>query len=149
MARSLGRPILAPPMVLLDQVEHTLVALRPTSRLVLVTKGDEKYQSRKIERSGLAQLFDAQFIVPEKDVDLYRGLVNRLDVDPSLTWMVGNSPKSDINPAVAAGLGAILIPHDHTWNAEIQQLDRPELVTTLGSFCELLDFFDVDGECAP
>lgn len=148
-ARSMGRPILVPPMVLLDDVEMTLTALRPTSRLVLVTKGDEKHQARKIERSGLASLFDAQYIVQEKDADVYRRVVQELDADPSITWMVGNSPKSDINPAVAAGLAAILIPHDNTWTAEHQALEHPESVVTLARFCELLDFFDIDGECTP
>ena len=31
------------------------------------------------------------------------------------TWMIGNSPKSDINPALACGLHAVFIHHPHTW----------------------------------
>ena len=36
--------------------------------------------------------------------------------------MIGNSPKSDINPALAAGLNAVLVPHPHTWVLEHQEL---------------------------
>ena len=41
---------------------------------------------------------------------------------PDETWMVGNSPKSDINPALAAGLHAVFIPHDNTWILEHEEL---------------------------
>ena len=30
---------------------------------------------------------------------------------PPATWMIGNSPKSDINPALEAGLNAVFVPH--------------------------------------
>jgi putative hydrolase of the HAD superfamily len=36
--------------------------------------------------------------------------------------MVGNSPKSDINPALAAGLHAVFIPHDNTWILEHEEV---------------------------
>jgi putative hydrolase of the HAD superfamily len=36
--------------------------------------------------------------------------------------MIGNSPKSDINPALEAGLGAVLVPHARTWVLEHQEL---------------------------
>ena len=38
--------------------------------------------------------------------------------------MIGNSPKSDINPALAAGLGAVFIPHTHTWVLEKQDINE-------------------------
>jgi putative hydrolase of the HAD superfamily len=56
-----------------------------------------------VERSGLQIHFDAIEIVPEKDADTYRALVNRHHVVKSHGWMVGNSPRSDINPALEAG----------------------------------------------
>lgn len=147
-ARACGEPILDPPAILLAEAEYVLRALRRTSTLVLVTKGDETHQQLKIRRSGLGYLFDAQFIVPEKDANTYRRIVAEIDADRETTWMVGNSPRSDINPAVEAGLGAILIPHDHTWTAEVERIDHPEVVITLASLCSLLELFDIDAECA-
>jgi len=144
-ARALGEPVLSPPMILLPDVQPALCALRPTSRLVVVTKGSEAVQGEKIKRSGLGALFDAQYIVPEKDTTTYRRIAAELRVSPRDIWMVGNSPKSDINPAVEAGLGAILIPHDHTWTAEVQEIAHPELVVTLARFADLLPYFAIDG----
>ena len=43
-------------------------------------------------------------------------------MDPERTWMVGNSPKSDVNPALAAGLNAVFIPHAHTWVLEKEDI---------------------------
>jgi putative hydrolase of the HAD superfamily len=36
--------------------------------------------------------------------------------------MVGNSPRSDINPALNVGMGAVFIPYDHTWELEIEEI---------------------------
>ncbi|MHB0857054.1 MAG: HAD family hydrolase [Anaerolineae bacterium] len=145
-ARRLVEPILTPPMVVLPGVAATLRALRPTSRLVLVTKGDQIGQTVKLERSGLAPHFDAVHVVPEKDASTYRTLADQLQVDPKHTWMIGNSPRSDINPAVAAGLGAILIPHDHTWTAEHEQIENPLHVIVLESFEDLIPCFGLEAE---
>jgi putative hydrolase of the HAD superfamily len=38
--------------------------------------------------------------------------------------MIGNSPRSDINPALAAGLNAIFIPHAQTWVLEHEEIER-------------------------
>ena len=147
-AERIGELVLSPPMVLIPDVENTLEALRPSSMLVLLTKGDPQTQNAKIRRSGLAPLFDRQYIVPEKDADTYRRLVAELATSPRTTWMVGNSPKSDINPACQAGLGAILIPHNHTWVAELQELESPERVITLQRFSDLPAFFGIEDDAA-
>jgi putative hydrolase of the HAD superfamily len=131
-------------MVLIAGVERTLRVLYPSTRLVLVTKGDPAIQQHKIDTSGLVDYLDASYIVGEKNADTYRRIVAELDLDPTETWMVGNSPRSDINPAIEAGLGAILVPHDHTWTAEQEPLAAPELVVTLASFGDLLPFFGVE-----
>jgi putative hydrolase of the HAD superfamily len=145
-ARSFGEPILAAPMLVLPDVEETLRALLPSSLLVLVTKGDETVQRDKIARSGLGPLFDERLIVAEKDAATYRAIAAQLGLRPRETWMVGNSPKSDINPVIEAGLGAIYIPHDRTWTAEIQQIIHPELVITLRRFADLLGYFGIETE---
>lgn len=38
----------------------------------------------------------------------------------------GNSPKSDVNPALAAGLNAVFVPHDLTWVLEHEEIAKPE-----------------------
>lgn len=143
-ARVLGELVRNMPMVVIPDVEATLAALRQSSELVLVTKGDSVVQRAKLDRSGLARYFDAVYVVAEKDAAVYRRIAAERGLHPRHTWMVGNSPKSDINPAIEAGIGAILVPHDHTWTAEVQEIERPDLVLTLERFADLLPFFGVE-----
>jgi putative hydrolase of the HAD superfamily len=143
-ARAIGVQVLCPPMILLPEVEATLRGLWPNSQLVMVTKGDQATQRGKLERSGLTDYFDHVYVVPEKNADVYRAIAAELGLTPGHTWMVGNSPKSDINPAIAAGLGAILVPHCHTWIAELEELERPEQVVTLRCFADLLPLFGIE-----
>ena len=58
--------------------------------------------------------------------------------------MIGNSPKSDINPALAAGLHAVFIPHDSTWVLEHEVVNQPppgQQLLELPSFAELTRYF--------
>ena len=77
--------------------------------LTLFTKGNPEEQKLKIDRSGLGRFFRHTAIVKEKDTVAYRSIVRERQLDPAHTWMVGNSPKSDINPAMEAGLNLSLI----------------------------------------
>lgn len=120
--RSLGEAIFHHPIELMDGVQETLDYLAPRHQLILLTKGNEEEQRLKIENSGLAAYFDSTLIVAEKDVAVYHALVQEMQLDAALTWMIGNSPRSDINPALAAGLNAIFIPHPHTWQLETQDV---------------------------
>ena len=58
--------------------------------------------------------------------------------------MVGNSPKSDINPALAAGLNAALVPHDQTWILEHEEIATPpddRKLLMLERFADLQKYF--------
>ena len=56
--------------------------------------------------------------------------------------MIGNSPKSDINPALAAGLNAVFVPHAHTWTLERQEIHTgPGRLLVLERFRELQKHF--------
>ncbi|HLH40793.1 MAG TPA: HAD family hydrolase [Bryobacteraceae bacterium] len=119
---SLAERILEQPVELIEGVEETLAELASRHTLTLFTKGHPEEQRLKIDRSGLARYFAHTEIVKEKDVFAYRRLAEERFFDPPATWMIGNSPKSDINPALEAGLNAVLIPHPHTWMLENQDL---------------------------
>ena len=70
----------------------------------------------------------------EKQEAAYRDVAHRHQCPASSTWMIGNSPKSDINPALAAGLNVVFLPHDFTWILEHEQVDRPAAgITCLNS----------------
>src|SRR5581483_751062 len=119
----LARTIAEQPVQMLPRVAETLEYLSPRHRLILVTKGDLAEQARKVERSGLKRLFTAVEIVSEKNAPEYRRIVGHHQLEAERTWMVGNSSKSDINPALAAGLNAVFVPHNDTWILEHEELE--------------------------
>lgn len=131
------------PIEVLAGVEETLAYLTPRHELILLTKGDVDEQQMKIDASGLAGYFRRTSIVAEKDEAVYRDLIAKLGVTPVETWMIGNSPRSDINPALAAGLNAVFIPHEHTWrleHAKVEAVDGRRLLT-LERFADLREYF--------
>jgi putative hydrolase of the HAD superfamily len=110
--------ILQQPMEVMPGVAETLDYLSSRHDLTLFTKGNAEEQKLKLDRSGLGIYFGHAEIVKEKDAQAYRGLVEQRRLDPERTWMIGNSPKSDINPALEVGLKAVFIPHPRTWSLE-------------------------------
>jgi putative hydrolase of the HAD superfamily len=110
------------PVEILPGVPETLGYLAQRHHLILLTKGAIAEQSGKVERSGLKEYFSAVEIVAEKDPATYTEVAGKYALLPDSTWMVGNSPKSDINPALAAGLNAVFVPHDNTWVLEHEEL---------------------------
>ena len=107
------------PIELIEGVPATLGYLcQRKHRLILMTKGNITEQSGKVERSGLKEYFAAVEIVAEKNASTYQSIVSKYQLAPDATWMVGNSPKSDINPALAAGINAVFVPHNNTWVLE-------------------------------
>ncbi len=117
--------ILEQPLVLIEGVEETLAELSRRHDLTLFTKGHPDEQRMKIDRSGLGRYFQHTAIVKEKDRASYEALARERGLDPARTWMIGNSPKSDINPALEAGLNAVFVPHARTWTLERTRLRRP------------------------
>lgn len=132
------------PIELLPEVSETLQYLSGRHRLVLVTKGALPEQSGKIERSGLRSHFSAVEIVAEKNFAAYETLVEKYELVRDRTWMIGNSPKSDINPALAVGLNAVFVPHGDTWILEHEELNAAPASQRLiiaGRFAELREHF--------
>jgi putative hydrolase of the HAD superfamily len=134
--------ILEKPIELMDGVEETVAELSGRHDLTVFTKGDPEEQRLKIERSGLARYFQHTAIVKEKDQAAYHQLAAARAFLPERTWMIGNSPKSDINPALAAGLKAVYIPHPRTWSLEREQLPEahPRLLV-VKQIRELTEYF--------
>jgi putative hydrolase of the HAD superfamily len=133
----IGQAVVEYPIVLLDGVAETLARLRDRCRLLLLTKGHQEVQESKLARSGLGHLFDGVHVVPEKDARVILDLLERYGLEPGRTWMVGNSPRSDVNPALEAGIGAIYVPHPNTWQLELEEIADLERVIVLKRFREL------------
>ena len=129
---------------LLPGVAETLRVLATRHRLILMTKGNHAEQADKLGRSGLAGYFSAVEIAAEKDPATYREVLYRYELSPRTSWMIGNSPKSDINPALAAGLNAVFLFHKDTWVLEHASVDPAppgQHLIELDSFAKLRTIF--------
>ncbi len=119
---SFAERILEQPLEPIEGVPETIQHLAGRHELILFTKGHPEEQAYKIEVSGLAPHFRHTAIVKEKDASSFRALVEECGLARERTWMVGNSPRSDINPALEIGLGAVYIPHARTWSLETEEI---------------------------
>ena len=132
------------PIEILPGVPETLQYLSERHHLILMTKGNPAERSGKAERSGLKEYFAAVEIVAEKDESTYRSVLAKYALPADTTWMVGNSPKSDINPALSAGLHAVFIPHGSTWileHEEIATAPAPQRLLVVDRFRDLTRHF--------
>lgn len=141
---SFARTIADQDIELLPGVADTLADLATRHRLILMTKGNQAEQADKLARSGLAPHFAGVEIVAEKNSSTYREVLVRRSLTPAVSWMIGNSPKSDINPALAAGLNAVFLFHKDTWvleHAEVSEAPPGQHLIELHGFARLASVF--------
>jgi putative hydrolase of the HAD superfamily len=111
--------------------------------LLLVTKGDPRVQYAKVEATGARKWFGERvYVVADKSKrELLTAVEGR---DKDLVWHVGNSARSDIIPALEAGIGAIYVPQE-TWAYEKDhppiQKDHPRL-TRLKEVSDIMSVYD-------
>jgi putative hydrolase of the HAD superfamily len=138
----IGMRLLGRRCEVLPGVAETLEVLAERHRLLLFTKGHPGEQLAKLERSGLRGFFSRIGVPREKDLVNYQLLMAQAELDPARTVMIGNSPRSDINPALAAGLHAVYVPYPHTWEFEHEEIDHDcGRVMTVTAFPRLLEVF--------
>jgi putative hydrolase of the HAD superfamily len=111
---------------LLDGAEMVLDFLAANDdELLLYTKGDAELQQKKIDLSEIQRWFTPAktYIVKDKNSADLETIVR--DRNKDKTFKVGNSIRSDVNPALAIGIKAIYIPCD-TWAYETKgmQFDK-------------------------
>ncbi len=130
------------PPELFEGVQSILKKLSKKYSLFVLTKGDSEEQTRKLVDSNLAPLFRKAFVVPEKNVNTYYEILMEQQWSPDTVCMIGNSPKSDINPALQAGMWAVYIPYPYTWKLDDEPLQKihPRL-TEIEKFGDLGRFF--------
>ena len=128
------------PCTPLPEVRETLWQLQQMGvPMVVFTKGELLDQEHKLERSGLAGFFSYVEITSDKREADYRNLARKLGVESRQLIMVGNSLKSDIVPAIAAGWHAVYIPFSVTWQLEHHDSFEHERMRQIEHFGQLTD----------
>ncbi len=116
----LGKAVLEHPVELLPGIRAAVEAVAATHRIVLITKGDLFHQERKVEQSGLGDLFERIEIVSEKDTRSYARVIAECGCEAMRFAMVGNSMRSDIEPVIDLGGWGIHMPYHVTWAHELE-----------------------------
>ena len=119
-----GREMLRHPVDLMDGAEDAVRALAGSHTLVLITKGDLLDQERKLAESGLGDLFDGIEIVSDKTPSTYIRAFSAHGDGAHRALMVGNSMKSDVLPALAAGAWGVFCPSEVEW--ALERADAPD-----------------------
>jgi len=113
-----GRSMLQHPVELLEGVEDAIERVSEHHPVMLITKGDLFDQESKLARSGLGERFYEDEVATEKDETAYRRVLTRRGVPADRFVMIGNSGRSDIEPALALGAWAVHVPYHITWEHE-------------------------------
>jgi len=133
------------PPKIFPHVPEILTKLRENYQLYVLTKGSIEEQKQKLVKSELMHYFDEVFVESEKDISTYKRILNDNQWSVDEICMIGNSPKSDINPALKLGMCAVFIPYPHTWILDDEPLipnqDRLKIVE---SFTDLPSIFIED-----
>ncbi|MEK3823806.1 HAD family hydrolase [Paenibacillus sp. FSL K6-1558] len=96
--------------------------------LYLYTGGETVIQQRKIDQMKLSIYFDDRiYIRQHKNIETLEGILSKGPFDRRATWMIGNSLRTDIMPAVNAGIHSIYIKQPNEWQYNIVELQpNPE-----------------------
>lgn len=94
--------------------------------LNLYTGGDASIQQRKIERMKLSSYFGNRiYIRTHKNAEALEEILRSRHFNRRRTWMIGNSLRTDIAPAVAAGINSIYIKHPTEWSYNLVDIKQP------------------------
>ncbi|PFR96720.1 HAD family hydrolase [Priestia megaterium] len=123
--KKIGQSVFEVPIEPLPNMYEVLDKLKEQGHdLYLHTGGDEENQGRKIVQLELAKYFEKRvFISEQKDTSALKEILNQIKYDPKKTWMIGNSLKTDIRPAIEAGIHAIHVPSELEWSYNQVKID--------------------------
>ncbi len=141
ICRDFENHVTIPPKLFPD-VPEILEVLKQRYPLYVLTKGSIEEQKKKLERSNLLIYFQEAFVESEKDIQTYRRILKERQWKASEVCMIGNSPKSDINPAIKLGMYAVFIPYEFTWVMEDESIiENRSRLTTIKKFSDLSVLF--------
>jgi putative hydrolase of the HAD superfamily len=123
--RELGESVFKIKVEPLPSMYETLQKLlKEGHELYLYTGGDEENQCRKINQLELSAFFHHRiFISIHKDTKALAHVLETIQADPKNTWMIGNSLRTDIKPALELGINAVHIPAPVEWEYNIVDID--------------------------
>ncbi|HEX7051116.1 MAG TPA: HAD family hydrolase [Longimicrobiales bacterium] len=138
---ALGRDVVGTPPCFPDALEALDRLARTVPTVLYTQSGTPDYQLACIREAGILTVLPPErvLICRRKTAEQFRATLARFDVtEPAAAWMIGNSIRSDVNPALSAGANAILIDQPDPWEFD---LDEPvsDGFLRVRSFSEAVD----------
>ncbi|MGG3892053.1 HAD family hydrolase [Metabacillus fastidiosus] len=123
--RKLGLKVFEIPVEPIPYMNETLQLLKEEGHeLYLHTGGDEANQRRKIAQLELATYFENRvFISEHKDTTALSDILKTINANPKVTWMIGNSLRTDIVPALEMNIHAVYIPAETEWQYNVVEVN--------------------------
>lgn len=120
------------------QALQRLVDAYPT--VVYTQSGDLEYQLSCVRGAGVLEIVreDRVHVLEHKDENVLAETLRGHGVEPSRAWMIGNSMRSDVNPALRVGANAILVETADPWEYDVVEPHSTEFLT-VRSFPEAVD----------
>jgi len=141
--RELGNRVFKIPVEPIPFMNETLQRLKDEGHeLYLHTGGDEANQRRKITQLELTTYFENRIFISEhKNSEALSKILKTIQADRKATWMVGNSLRTDIAPALQLKINAIYIPAEMEWKFNLVDINvKPQsLFIKLESLREVPD----------
>ncbi|KKI92824.1 HAD family hydrolase [Bacillus sp. SA1-12] len=141
--RELGFKVFQIPVEPIPFMSETLQRLKEEGHeLYLHTGGDEANQRRKIAQLELTTYFEHRIFISEhKDTTALSDILKTIKANPKVTWMVGNSLRTDIVPALEMNIHAIYIPAESEWQYNVVDVnvDHSSAYLTVNSLQEVPD----------
>jgi putative hydrolase of the HAD superfamily len=141
--RELGFKVFEIPVEPIPYMNETLQRLKEEGHeLYLHTGGDEANQRKKIAQLELTTYFEHRIFISEhKDTTALSDILKTINADPKVTWMVGNSLRTDIVPALEMNIHAIYIPAENEWQYNLVEVnvEHNSAFLTINSLQEVPD----------
>lgn len=116
---------------IIDGAKEVLQHLYGKVRLYLLTEGYPDIQQPRLQGSGLLPYFESCHIVKHKNDSAYQQLIAEHNIDVEHSWMVGNSIRSDVNPALRAGLNMAFFTRSAWSYDQVEMEGKPYCIDTL------------------
>ncbi len=134
----------------MEYAEDTLKACRGKGlRLGIITNGYSHVQHAKIDLLNLRGYFDAIVVsgdveIRKPDSRIYQLALDRLDVAPEETVIVGDHPVNDIWGAAQARIRGIWLRRKHAWDETLMGGKPWRMIRELNEIPALLEQYELE-----
>lgn len=136
--RNLAERVFSQPAIVHQALSEVISKLSTYYSLGILTAGEDWVQQSRLEQFAYSHRFQAIEIVPHKDTKAFSDFSDKHQVDPKISWVVGDSLRSDIIPARSAGFNTILVASNNWHRIEMSKMKAPLNLHKVNDLADIL-----------